>query len=63
MSYLPTMKYPFVIQMQNEKKGKWSTMTAIRCDMTYYYAMDALEKVRARSPEHNWRILSLEIID
>lgn len=63
MSNLPTTKYPFVLQMQIDKKGPWHSMTGIRSDMTVDYAVDMLDKARQRQPEHNWCLLLLKIID
>lgn len=63
MSNLPTFKYPFVIECQMFKKGRWAASTSIRKDMDISYAISQLEQMREILPEHNWRLLSLSIID
>jgi len=63
MSNLPTIKYPYVIEHQMFKKGRWSAQCSIQTDMGIKYAIKSLDDTRKLMPEHNWRLLVLEIIE
>lgn len=60
---MPTFKYPWVIQLQLFKKGRWTSHTAIRLDQGLVGALEDLERTKKLFPQHNARLLCLEIIE
>jgi hypothetical protein len=59
----PTPKYPYLIEIQIDKKGRWSGNISIRKDMSIEYALKTLEESKSRSPQHNFRLIHRVIVE
>lgn len=62
MSNLPTFSYPYVIQKQINKTGKWSSFYSIKSTEDMLYVKHSLLRTKQLFPQDNFRVLLLKII-